>query len=144
MEMINNASDKILNIDFDFLGRDFHSCIAHGSRGVLVKSLQGYLNLYPDGIYGKKTVEAVKAFQDSVGIKADGIVGAQTWSYMPIMWRGAKGENVKTLQRKLNLKTDGIFGGATERAVIEFQRKNNICVDGVVGPETLRKLGINY
>lgn len=44
-----------------------------------VKVLQGALNLYPDGIFGKLTEEAVKEFQNANGLKVDGIVGDKTW-----------------------------------------------------------------
>lgn len=50
-----------------------------GSRGEVVKTAQKALNVYPDGIYGKLTEEAVKDFQKEHGITADGIVGAKTW-----------------------------------------------------------------
>jgi peptidoglycan hydrolase-like protein with peptidoglycan-binding domain len=58
-----------------------------GSKGDEVKYLQKYLNHYfpstplaVDGIFGKKTEDAVKKFQKSRGLKADGIVGSKTWS----------------------------------------------------------------
>jgi|GEM_PF-2699423 len=35
-----------------------------------------------DGVYGPNTQQAVKAFQSRVGIRADGIVGPQTWAYL--------------------------------------------------------------
>ena len=49
-----------------------------GSRGEVVKQIQKALHLLPDGIFGKITEEAVKTFQRSKGITADGIVGAKT------------------------------------------------------------------
>ena len=56
-----------------------------------------------------------------------------------------RGEQVKSLQRLLvgfgfDLKVDGIFGMATDRAVRTFQRKNGLSVDGVVGKNTWSKL----
>ena len=56
---------------------------------------------------------------------------------------GSKGSDVKTLQNKLNLIEDGIFGPLTEEAVKDFQRKNNLTVDGIVGPNTWSKLEIS-
>ena len=55
-----------------------------GSRGDLVRTVQkklknwGYYTGSVDGIYGPKTVSAVKYFQRKNGLTADGIVGNQT------------------------------------------------------------------
>ena len=55
-----------------------------GSRGAAVKTLQtelknqGYYSGKIDGIYGKGTVSAVKAFQKKNGLKPDGIAGPLT------------------------------------------------------------------
>lgn len=61
---------------------------------------------------------------------------------MTTLKRGSKGNDVKTLQSKLNLIADGIFGPLTEEAVMEFQESNGLTVDGIVGPKTWAKLGI--
>jgi len=50
------------------------------SRGEDVKTLQKLLNIYPDGIFGKLTEEAVKEFQRAHGLTPDGIVGDATWT----------------------------------------------------------------
>ena len=55
-----------------------------GSRGEAVKMLQtalkdkGYYTVKVDGIYGKSTVNAVKAFQKDNGLETDGIAGIKT------------------------------------------------------------------
>lgn len=49
-----------------------------GDRGAMVRQIQKALKLYPDGIYGVATEEAVRAFQMQNGLKADGIVGPAT------------------------------------------------------------------
>ena len=55
-----------------------------GSRGTDVKTLQtalkdkGFYSGKIDGIYGKKTVSAVKAYQRKNGLKADGVAGPKT------------------------------------------------------------------
>lgn len=56
---------------------------------------------------------------------------------------GSKGEDVKTLQKKLNCIADGIFGQVTEEAVKEFQKTNGLIADGIVGDKTWEALGLN-
>ena len=53
-----------------------------GSRGQDVKTLQTALHLYPDGIFGVLTEEAVKEFQRQNGLTADGIAGTRTLAKM--------------------------------------------------------------
>ena len=48
--------------------------------GLHVQGLQHLLHIYPDGKFGPLTEEAVKEFQTSHGLTADGIVGAKTWA----------------------------------------------------------------
>lgn len=61
-----------------------------GSRGDEVRRIQQklrYLGFYSgtvDGIYGVNTRSAVKKFQSSVGITADGIAGSKTLLYLGI------------------------------------------------------------
>ena len=56
---------------------------------------------------------------------------------------GSRGNEVKVLQEKLNLKADGIFGPLTEEAVKDFQRSNGLEGDGIVGANTLFKLNLS-
>lgn len=56
---------------------------------------------------------------------------------------GSRGNEVKALQEKLNLKADGIFGPLTEEAVKDFQRSNGLEVDGIAGADTLSKLNLS-
>lgn len=57
-----------------------------GSRGADVTYLQqcltakGYNVGNIDGIFGAKTLAAVKAFQKNIGLTIDGIVGSKTWA----------------------------------------------------------------
>lgn len=57
-----------------------------------------------------------------------------------ILKRGSKGDDVKKLQTKLGLTTDGDFGPATEAAVIKYQKENGLTQDGIVGNATWSKL----
>lgn len=78
----------------------WHPTVRYSSTGKCVKELQGHLNkltdnnfhqlyyLTVDGIFGSKTLAAVKDFQKRNGLEADGIVGPKTWrkihTYGPI------------------------------------------------------------
>ena len=59
-----------------------------------------------------------------------------------------RGDLVERIQRALVAAggdpgtIDGIYGSATEAAVVAHQRANDLQVDGVVGPETAKSLGI--
>lgn len=55
---------------------------------------------------------------------------------MQILKQGHRGDGVVALQKLLGLTTDGVFGPATQAAVMEAQRKHDLVVDGVVGPKT--------
>ena len=46
--------------------------------------------------------------------------------------KGDRGSDVKTLQTKLGLSVDGVFGPITEKAVERFQLDKDIMVTGVV------------
>ena len=49
-----------------------------GSRGEVVRQIQIALHLYPDGIFGVNTEQAVKEFQKRNSLNPDGIVGPLT------------------------------------------------------------------
>lgn len=63
---------------------------------------------------------------------------------MTTLKRGSRGAEVKTLQNRLNLIADGIFGPLTEEAVKEFQERAGLKADGVVGPRTWAALGTSH
>ncbi len=61
---------------------------------------------------------------------------------MKLLKNGSRGDEVTTLQGKLNqlgfgLDTDGIFGEATHKAIIDLQSMFGYTVDGLVGEGTL-------
>ena len=57
-----------------------------------------------------------------------------------LLKKGSKGDDVKELQKLLNIKSDGDFGPATELAVMKFQGQQGLKTDGIVGPKTWSKL----
>lgn len=66
-----------------------------GSKGSEVKTIQEYLHLLPDGIYGSLTEEAVKEFQKNNGLNVTGIVDDTTFNKI-------KGSNLIKSKRIIN------------------------------------------
>lgn len=64
-----------------------------------------------------------------------------------ILERGDRGDAVTELQRRLSAfgyyseGNDGVFGGALELSVMDFQRDAKIQIDGRAGPQTIKSLG---
>lgn len=60
------------------------SIVKNGTRGQIAKSVQALLNVHGagltvDGIFGPKSVAALKTYQISQNLVADGICGEKTW-----------------------------------------------------------------
>lgn len=53
--------------------------LRRGDKGDAVSELQRALKIFDDGKFGLGTEKAVKAFQASHGLFADGVVGPQSW-----------------------------------------------------------------
>lgn len=190
--------------------------VARGSRGAAVRELQQILQglgytVSTDGVFGPRLDTALRSFQRSNRLYADGKVGPRTLGYLrraarptPVtnrsepstptreepesrttarsenglagtiseevsgenysggrdgrtlrravangsMRRGAEGEAVRALQRRLaqlgyGTRVDGDFGPSTERALRNFQRTAGLTADGVLGPRTLDQLVAN-
>lgn len=102
--------------------------------------------LVTDGNYGSVSVNAVKQFQSSRGLVADGQVGPKTWpSLVYSLKRGSSGAHVRGLQVVLNkhsagLAVDGDFGAVTNSAVRAYQSVNRLAVDGQAGPKSWETL----
>ena len=64
--------------------------LRRGSQGEDVRELQNALNAWgyncgtADGIFGKATESAVKAFQKANGLTVDGVVGRATWAALDV------------------------------------------------------------
>lgn len=117
-----------------------------GSKGSAVRTLQYVLSpKYTgkiDGVFGAGTEKAVRSYQASKGLKADGLVGGKTWGkLLPTVKKGSQGNAVRALQRELQdegykLTVDGKFGPGTESAVKSYQKKQKLSADGIVGIKT--------
>ena len=65
---------------------------------------------------------------------------------LPVISRGNVSPATCAAQAALNyhgygwINPDGVFGPATETAIINFQRKNGLDPDGIIGPDTWPKL----
>lgn len=77
---------KTTNVGTTTTAPTTYSLLKIGSRGSDVKQLQSTLNSLgynagtADGIYGSRTAAAVKAYQQAMGLTADGLAGQQTLS----------------------------------------------------------------
>lgn len=131
--------------------------LRNGDRGNFVYLLQFILNQYGynlsvDGIFGSRTLNAVRDFQQNNSLNVDGLVGPNTWRTLltlppyPLLREGSRGAYVKFLQQLLesNLypvgNIDGIFGTRTLSAVRQYQQANGLTVDGLVGNNTWASL----
>lgn len=147
--------------------KTFNRILKKGCKGDDVKELQRLLNSYgddlkTDGDFGKKTFEAVKAFQKRSGLTVDGIAGEKTilalggswygvkpWSVSRNLKKGCTGDDVKALQTALirsgyacgSTGADGDFGANTEKAVKAYQKAKGLTVDGIAGKNTVESLG---
>jgi hypothetical protein len=110
-----------------------------------------------DGVYGTRTVAAIQAFQDEVGIPEAGATGPPTWRALserdgahflrdfPLrrMLHGAsEGPEVAELQEALAAaglisgQPNGVYSTGTESAVKRFQNNEGLPVTGVLDPAT--------
>ncbi len=89
----------------------------YGSTGSEVRTIQdklkrwGYYDGSIDGIYGSKTVAAVKKFQQKNGLTVDGIAGTKTLSAMGIMSSSSSGNSTNN-SSNVNLLAKAIYGEA--------------------------------
>ncbi len=136
--------------------------LKYGDSGDNVALLQtrlqalGYFRGTVGGNFGMLTQTAVQAFQASVGVTADGIVGTDTWTALyaqnaptassSTLQEGDKSDAVKAMQTRLRQlgyltsRADGDFGEKTKAALQAFQTAAGLVADGVAGPQTLASL----
>jgi peptidoglycan hydrolase-like protein with peptidoglycan-binding domain len=149
-------------------GGSTSSGIQFGSSGPVVTRLQqdlrrlGYFNGPITGYFGSETQQAVIRFQQSSGIRADGIVGGRTQEAIRVAFNknntpvgiggdslpnalnvGDSGAQVRELQQDLQqlgyfrVNPTGYFGPTTQEAVARFQQDNGIAANGIADSRTL-------
>lgn len=130
--------------------------VRHGDNIFPVRPLQQLLRarshlVAVDGLFGPLTESAVKAFQQSKGLAADGIVGPNTWPKLVVqVKKGSTGDAVRGVQEVIKfhdqsdegppVQIDGIFGPRTDAWVRGFQTAVGTTSDGIAGPITWRAL----
>jgi GH24 family phage-related lysozyme (muramidase) len=128
------------------------SLLREGGSGPPVRDIQNRLGAFGllltiDGAFGPRTAEAVRAFQKTRGLAADGVVGPGTLAAMRpptpgrLLCNGIAGDDVRGAQDRLcawgwALALDGLFGTKTDSAVKGFQQGAGLDADGMVGPAT--------
>ena len=101
-----------------FKDNEVYALSKYGSRGSEVTQIQtklkrwGYYNGSIDGIYGSKTVSAVKLFQRKNGLAVDGIAGKNTLQAMGIYTSSNTSSSSTSSSSNLNLLTRLVYSEA--------------------------------
>lgn len=138
--------------------------IRQGDHGSAVRDVQqrltdlGHAIDDPPGTFGRETHDAVRAFQQSRGLFADGAVGSDTWRSLTeaglrlgdrLLYMSSphlRGDDVRELQDRLDRigldvgPSDGIYGPDTMAAIAEFQEMQGLKPDGQAGNTTVATL----
>ena len=124
--------------------------LQQGASGRAVRGMQHLLRargsgIAADGNFGPATDAAVRTFQTSTALPADGVVGPLTWAALVIQTsNGSTGEAVRgvqsfglvTIPEQPPLVEDGVFGDETENRVRAFQHQWGLARDGIAGRGT--------
>lgn len=150
---------------------DFSGELELGAKSDEVKQLQENLKKLgfevgsADGIFGPKTLNAMKQFEEQYGLTIDGVYdktdhekiyeiidslgksATQVGEFTGELKKGAKGDEVKKLQEQLielgyldPAGADGIFGPKTEEAMKKFQEEMGLTADGIYNADVHEKL----
>lgn len=137
--------------------------LSSGSYGEAVEVLQQdlkdtyYYYGKVDGIFGPDVAQALKAFQSSTGLAADGKYGPKSYNALHnrtasifnggipgrVLTSGAHGWDVYVVQQKLanmnySVNLTGHYDAATVAAVKKLQAKNGLVEDGKFGADERR------
>lgn len=119
ISLIAMISILIIICNFIFIINNSLALSKYGSRGEEVRQIQtklrrwGYYNGTVDGIFGTKTLEAVKFFQRKNGLVVDGIAGTKTLNAMGIMKSSSTGSTSTSVSSSdLNLLAKAVYAEA--------------------------------
>src|SRR5947209_9268419 len=121
--------------------------LQQGASGRAVRGMQHLLRargsgIAADGNFGPATDAAVRTFQTSTALPADGVVGPLTWAALVIQTsNGSTGEAVRGVQsfglviipEQPPLVEDGVYGAETETRVQAFQHERGLASEGIAG-----------
>ena len=118
-----------------------------------IKTVQDWLGVDVDGVYGNQTKTAlIKELQTVLNeqygsnLAVDGIFGNQTASAIQNLKKGSTGDLTAVLQGLLICHgyntggLDGDFGAQTDKAVRDFQYDKGLYADGIAGKATFAAL----
>ncbi len=155
-----NALDSADAIGKDDETEKFDS-LRKGDSGDAVSSMQLALQNYlyytgeANGKFDTATYSALKSFQESTGLNADGVYGLKSYQALEggtasifkdgavpkrTLKRGMRGYDVALLQRQLGLNETGYFDSDTADALKTFQTDNGLTVTGTLDTATRRAL----
>ncbi len=166
-----SADDVADDISYDYNETEVDladAALQFGDSGAEVEALQevltdeGYYFGEIDGEFGSETEEAVIAYQEDNDIAATGVVDTDTLVALGlddtpvasggggsnVFQFGNEGVDIEDIQLALTEEgyytgsIDGVFGSATEEAVLAYQDDSGLDSDGIVGPDTLDALGL--
>ncbi len=142
------------------ISTQYPSVLREGSEGTGVLVLQYYLTYISrfvptvsataiDGVFGADTARAVRAFQGSYGLQADGVVGEETWQRIYDVYRGlvasipqeyTEGVTVPFAGEALTLGSEGEEVRLLQEYLNYIARSYpsipTVTADGVYGPST--------
>jgi peptidoglycan DL-endopeptidase CwlO len=96
------------------------STIRYGARGNHVKTVQRIAGSYADGVFGPKTLAAVKRYQSRNGLVVDGIVGPKTAAKMGLTTAAASRSSA-TRSTSRSTSSSGVVGIAASYTGIMYR-----------------------
>lgn len=148
-EALNNISTQ-----YSSIGVLVEDGVFGPSTQEAVRTFQRLFQLNVDGIVGRSTWE--KLFEVSAAINEGEEPGEEMPQYPGTLLQvGSRGNAVLLMQVRLkeisiyypqipDIAADGIFGSATQEAVIAFQNLMGISADGIIGQQTWQLINTVY